>query len=328
MKCIQLQAKPQSAGRLVRSGLTGRSHPRVLVQAKSSKPKDDTLSGVVFKPMEEVKIIICYLTLGYGALGGSRGKTLCPQVGARPACMHFCRGAWQQTTSANDKLYQTYQSIFLEPLLIALQVQIQLKEQSERGGLNDPRHSLVRMHYADMAEAAVNEQINVEYNISYAYHSMSAYFDRDNVSLPGIAKYFREQALEERSHAQKLIDFQNTRGGRVKLLPLVSPETEFADGDRGDALFAFELSLSLERLNYDKLLRLWGVMEEHADAQAAHFVEYMLEEQAEDIKETADYVSQLRRIGKDGHGVWQWDHEMYEGEIRYRAYAGGENGAA
>lgn len=82
-----------------------------------------------------------------------------------------------------------------------------------------------------------------------------------------------------------------------------------------------ELSLSLERLNYDKLLHLWEVMEAEADAQASHFIEYMLEEQAKDIKETADYVSQLRRVGK-GHGVWHMDHEMYEKEVRYMAYAG------
>lgn len=29
---------------------------------------------------------------------------------------------------------------------------------------------------------------SVEYNISYVYHAMYAYFDRDNVALKGIAK--------------------------------------------------------------------------------------------------------------------------------------------
>lgn len=31
---------------------------------------------------------------------------------------------------------------------------------------------------------------SVEYNVSYVYHSMYAYFDRDNVALKGLAKYF------------------------------------------------------------------------------------------------------------------------------------------
>lgn len=44
--------------------------------------------------------------------------------------------------------------------------------------------------------------------MSYVYHAMSAYFDRDNVALPGLASYFREASLEERTHAQTLMDFQ------------------------------------------------------------------------------------------------------------------------
>jgi len=217
---------------------------------------------------------------------------------------------------------ETITGLVFEPMK---EVQMQLKDQEERGWLNDPSQSLVRMQFSPKAESALNEQINVEYNISYIYHSMSAYFDRDNVSLPGFAKYFRDQSVEERGHVQKLIDFQNTRGGRVHLKALVPPEAEFTEDSRGDALYAMELSLSLERLNYDKLLHLWDVLDKESDAQATHFIEYMLEEQAKDIKETADYVSQLRRVGK-GHGVWHFDHELYEKEVHYMAYAGNDAG--
>lgn len=44
--------------------------------------------------------------------------------------------------------------------------------------------------------------------MSYVYHAMSAYFDRDNVALPGLASYFRAASDEEREHAQTLMDFQ------------------------------------------------------------------------------------------------------------------------
>ena len=44
--------------------------------------------------------------------------------------------------------------------------------------------------------------------MSYVYHAMSAYFDRDNVALPGLASYFRAASEEERGHAQTLMDFQ------------------------------------------------------------------------------------------------------------------------
>jgi hypothetical protein len=30
---------------------------------------------------------------------------------------------------------------------------------------------------------------SVEYNVSYVYHALFSYFDRDNVGLPGFAKW-------------------------------------------------------------------------------------------------------------------------------------------
>ncbi|KAI7754671.1 hypothetical protein M8C21_012775 [Ambrosia artemisiifolia] len=51
-----------------------------------------------------------------------------------------------------------------------------------------PQQSIARQKYADASEASINEQINVEYNVSYVYHAMYAYFDRDNVALKGLAK--------------------------------------------------------------------------------------------------------------------------------------------
>jgi ferritin len=49
----------------------------------------------------------------------------------------------------------------------------------------------------------------------------------------------RRQAAseEEREHAEKLMEYQNVRGGRVRLASMVQPETEFnhADKVRGGA---------------------------------------------------------------------------------------------
>jgi ferritin heavy chain len=77
--------------------------------------------------------------------------------------------------------------------------------------------SFARVEFAEECEAAVNEQINIEYTISYVYHALHAYFDRDNVGLPGFASFFEEASKEEREHAQLLIKYQNKRGGRVLL---------------------------------------------------------------------------------------------------------------
>eukprot|EP00061_Rhincodon_typus_P004786 g23438.t1 len=45
----------------------------------------------------------------------------------------------------------------------------------------------------------------------------SFYFDRDDVALRHFAEFFKEESHEEREHTEKLIAFQNKRGGRVLL---------------------------------------------------------------------------------------------------------------
>ncbi|KAL6003111.1 Ferritin-3, chloroplastic [Asimina triloba] len=202
-----------------------------------------------------------------------------------------------------------------------------------------PHDSLARQKYADDCEAAVNEQIKygvssssslfsadfastlcfwnsppplVEYNVSYVYHALFAYFDRDNVALRGFAKFFKESSEEERQHAEKLMEYQNKRGGRVKLQSIVMPHTEYDHPEKGDALYAMELALSLEKLTNEKLLNLHRVADHCNDAQMADFVESeFLGEQVDAIKKISEFVAQLRRVGK-GHGVWHFDQMLLD----------------
>nr|CAH05075.1 ferritin [Erigeron canadensis] len=177
-----------------------------------------------------------------------------------------------------------------------------------------PQQSLARQKYADDSESIINEQINVEYNVSYVYHAMYAYFDRDNVALKGLAKFFKESSEEEREHAEKFMEYQNKRGGKVKLQSILMPLSEFDHAEKGDALYAMELALSLEKLTNEKLLHVHAVATKNNDVQLADFVESeFLGEQVEAIKRISEYVAQLRRVGK-GHGVWHFDQMLLQEE--------------
>lgn len=72
---------------------------------------------------------------------------------------------------------------------------------------------------------------------------------------------------------------QATRGGRTKLAHLTAPQADYSNEEKGDALHAMELALSLEKLNFHKLRELHDVADESKDAQMADFVEEMLAEQ-------------------------------------------------
>ena len=59
------------------------------------------------------------------------------------------------------------------------------------------------------------------------------------------------------------------------------------------------------------LYNLHEVAEKAGDGQFADFVEVMLEEQVGGVKEHADMVAKLRRVGK-GLGVYQFDKVRFQ----------------
>lgn len=51
------------------------------------------------------------------------------------------------------------------------------------------------------------------------------YFDRDDVALPNFSSFFLERSAKEREQAEKLLEYQNMRGGRILLQTIaVSPQ--------------------------------------------------------------------------------------------------------
>jgi len=167
--------------------------------------------------------------------------------------------------------------------------------------------SQVRQNFHSEVEAGINKQINLELTASYVYMSMAAYFDRDDVALAGYSKYFLEQSGEEREHAQKLIKYQNQRGGRVVFQAIVKPSTD----DWKSGLNALQSALELEKTVNQSLLDLHKLADGHGDAQCCDFLESnYLEEQVEAIKAIGDMITNAKLAG-DGLGVYLFDkHTM------------------
>ncbi|CAO3664230.1 unnamed protein product [Umbelopsis ramanniana] len=166
--------------------------------------------------------------------------------------------------------------------------------------------SLAKQNFSTSSEEAINQQINTELQASQVYLSMAAWAQHTTVALPGLEKYFRESAEEEREHAQHLIDYQNMRGGRVILRALQAPETEWKSAKN-----AVESALQLEKDVNKSLLNLHKLADGNDDPQLTDFIEgKYLEEQVQAIKKLADMVTQLNRVG-EGLGVYIWDQHMY-----------------
>lgn len=121
----------------------------------------------------------------------------------------------------------------------------------------------IRQNFHQETEGAINKQINLELHASYVYMSMAAYFDRDDVALAGFHKYFEKASDEEREHAEKLMKYQHTRGGKVLLKDVGKPSKD----DWGSGLDAMQAALALERNVNESLLELHALASTHNDPQ-------------------------------------------------------------
>ncbi|CAI2357721.1 unnamed protein product [Caenorhabditis sp. 36 PRJEB53466] len=166
--------------------------------------------------------------------------------------------------------------------------------------------SLSKQNFHPEVEAAINQQINTELTASYVYLSMWAHFERDDVALANVAKFFKHQSEEERQHGTDLMEMQNLRGGRVILTDVQAPQTEWPS-----LLAAFEAALALERLNNERLLNLHAVATKHGDAQLTNFLEgKYLDEQVCSINEFARFINNIKRAGP-GVGEYIFDKEEF-----------------
>jgi len=167
--------------------------------------------------------------------------------------------------------------------------------------------SQVRQNYSEDCEASINKQINMELYASYVYLSMSHFYDRDDISLPGMVKFFKENSDEEREHAQKLMKYQNSRGGRIVLQAIAAPSLQ----EWGSALDGLSAALDLEKQVNQSLLDLHSTASNANDPHLTKFLEdEYLEEQVQAIKQLGDMITQLKRAGPNGVGEYLFDKEL------------------
>ena len=156
---------------------------------------------------------------------------------------------------------------------------------------------------SEKMEKALNDQVNAEMYSAYLYLSMSAYFG--SLNLEGSSSWMKIQALEEMSHAMKLYNFIEERGGRVTLAAIEAPRFEWAS-----SLEVFESALEHERhvtALINKLVTL--AIEEH-DHASNNFLQWFVAEQVEEEAAADDVVQKLKLAGKGAGAMFMLDREL------------------
>ncbi len=157
-------------------------------------------------------------------------------------------------------------------------------------------------------EKMLNEQIQKEFYSAYLYLSMKAWFAQQN--LDGFANFFDVQVKEERDHAIKFYDYVVHVGGKVELLAIFAPPSDFTS-----ALALFEETLKHEQFVTASIYDLVNLAIEEKDHKTNSFLQWFVTEQAEEEATAEANVSKMRLVGENSQGLF-----MLDGELAKRVY--------
>ena len=162
-------------------------------------------------------------------------------------------------------------------------------------------------NWTDKSESMINDQINLELTAQHTYTALSAYFASDQHNWPGLAKFMKESANEEREHAEIFINYQNTRGGTVKIGTISPLDFDFTNTSESILTQALGFVLQMEQKVYESIL---AISEQSTDPALSDFLDDFLKEQLEAQYQLGCQLSQLKTIGMDGYGLWHFDKNL------------------
>lgn len=152
-------------------------------------------------------------------------------------------------------------------------------------------------------ESALNAQINAEFWSAYLYLSIASHFGAEGKN--GFENWFRIQALEEKDHAIKILDYVITRGGKIELEPIGAVQKTWET-----PLAAFEAALIHEKKVTAMINNLVGIAKEEKDYATESFLKWFVDEQVEEEATATSYIDALKMIKDNGFGIYTMDKEL------------------
>lgn len=150
---------------------------------------------------------------------------------------------------------------------------------------------------------ALNEQIKLEMESSYAYIAMEAYFMGKN--LDGFANFFHIQAMEERDHAYLLFNYVYQVGGQVELSDLKAFDANFQS-----ELDVMEKTLAHEQLVTRSIHNLMDIAMEEKDYASQAFLQWFIKEQVEEEETATALVEKMKMVGDNPNGLFMMNAEL------------------
>jgi ferritin len=172
-----------------------------------------------------------------------------------------------------------------------------------RQGFTDPFNEGTTLMLTKPMQDALNEQIGHEISSAYLYLSMAMY--SSSVGLEGFAVWLRLQWQEELTHAMRLAEIVNDRGGRVGLQAIDKPPGEFKS-----ATDIFSQVLAHEQKVTALINELYETALKENDYAVQVEVQWFIKEQIEEEKHAGAILDQLKMAGDSGAPLMMIDRAL------------------
>lgn len=139
--------------------------------------------------------------------------------------------------------------------------------------------------------AAINEEIGLEFFASHQYLNMASYFE--GLALKKLAAMFRKQGDEEREHAVKFIHYLDETGGTVQIPAITAPQHTFASVED-----AVKVSLDWELEVTRRINALMALAIEQKDYAAQDFLRWFVTEQIEEVQTMDNLLKVVKAAGE------------------------------
>ena len=154
----------------------------------------------------------------------------------------------------------------------------------------------------------LNAQIHYEYGAHQQYVAIAVHYDGE--TLPRLARFFYDQALEERGHAMMMVQYLLDQGVDPIIPGIDAPKNGF-----GDIVEPIQLALDQEKRVTEQINALAASAREHGDYAGEQFMQWFIKEQVEEVATMSSLLTVVERSK---------DNPMLAEDFLARENAGGE----
>jgi ferritin len=153
----------------------------------------------------------------------------------------------------------------------------------------------------------LNAQIGNELSAHNQYLACAIYYDA--LTMPRMAAFFYDQALEERSHAMMMVQYLLDTDAEVTIPAVAAPTSLFAD-----LVAPVELALAQERTVTDQINGLLRIAREESDFASEQFMQWFIKEQVEEVATMSDLLAVVRRNHDDIEDIEEYVAREHGGD--------------